>query len=207
MAKNYDPSNLPNSHAALQKERKMTRQQMADAVGVSSSTIVRLEQRGLIQYAGKSKRGWFLFDESQIEEVKSRLQMRIPKERDSSSPAASLRNSSTTNFDADVAARVFKELEKRKHPVDIVMELDIHPDVVKSIFLSWKDLRGGLYIPQPVMDKINALPLEGSWPSKTAEELLENLRASAAATLPQCLRCKKEDRVLCKGCAETLYRR
>jgi len=180
---------------------------MGDAVGVSASTIIRLEKRGFIAASSKSSRGWLLFSESQVDEAKRHLQMRIPREKDREASSTSKTFSSNAQFEADVATRVFKELEKGKHPSDIVQELVIHPDIVKSIFLRWVEFRGGLYIPQSIMNKISGLPLEGSWPCLTAEELLENLKASAAATLPQCLRCNKEDRIVCKACAEALYKR
>ena len=198
----------PSVRSSDQKDNRLTRSELGDAVGVSLSTIVRLERRGLIKSSSKNKNGWHLYEPSQIEEVRQRLQMRAPKAAGSSPSSASANSApNAVQYDADVAARVFKELDKRKHPADIVCELVIHPDIVKSIFLAWNELRGGLYIPQPIMNKINGLSLEGSWPSLTAEEMLENLKKTAAAALPQCLRCKKEERMLCKGCAETLYKR
>lgn len=166
---------------------------------------MRLEKRGFITRVGKTSRGWALFSESQIEEVKQHLQMRVPKNRESSTSSL-ISQTSVAYFEADVAARVFKELDLKKHPADIVQELVIHPDIVKSIFLAWKDLRGGLYIPQAIMDKINKLPLEGSFPVRTPEQLLQNLEESAAATLPQCGKCKKNYRELCRTCAELLYK-
>jgi hypothetical protein len=77
---------------------------------------------------------------------------------------------------------------------------------VRVLHNEWLDLHdtaegGGLYIPRSILEEINKLPLEGTFPIASAENLLENLKEIVDAT-DKCIACKRSKPALCLKCHE-----
>jgi hypothetical protein len=186
---------------ALTHRKALTRQELADALQVSVTTVIRLERQGTFCPSGQNQKGWGVYDEHRIPELRELMKKRPKKSKMRPVAKPSLSSGPFQSYNADVAARVFEELDQKTHPADIVKKLIIHPEVVEAIHETWVRLRGGLYISQGVLRKIEALPyLEGEYPVKTAEQFFENMKETLAYALP-CVQCKKKPRKVCVTCA------
>jgi DNA-binding transcriptional MerR regulator len=106
------------------------------------------------------------------------------------------------NFTNQDAVRVFSALRDNKPLAEIVIEMQLHPAIVRKIHKEWIELQGfGLYISVPLLEQINKLPLEGTFPIETAEGLFENLKEIADAG-EKCITCKRSVAAYCTKCHE-----
>jgi len=75
-----------------------------------------------------------------------------------------------------------RPFDPQNTPIDLAEHLAADAATVKTILTEWADLRGGWFIlTTNDIETINGLPLEGSWPVHSVEELISNLKESAEA--------------------------
>lgn len=101
------------------------------------------------------------------------------------------------------ALRVFDRLRAGDKPSTIAVELrDIHPQVLARICEDYARLDRVIFVPLPILQKLEMLSLDGTFPLETAEHIFE-LCASAVSELV-CRSCEKGTRTWCKACARSL---
>lgn len=114
-----------------------TRKQVADALGVSPTTIRRLEDAGQL-HPVKDSSGCNRFDPSEVESA------RLARSETTAAAASSSGAGSTstpTTLDGELAALIFEELEQGLTPTDIVREHAISPQLVSSAVTAYHHLR------------------------------------------------------------------
>jgi hypothetical protein len=178
--------------------RLMTRPQAAKALNISLSKMKTLEKIGTFK-PKKMPNGWNYYPADQIEKMSLRL-VGFEFHRDQVKEATTYATP-YSDYDAELAAIVFEKLAQRVEPTLIVQELVIHPETMKAIYQAWSGLQEGLFLPEHILQKINRLRLEGSFPAKNAEQFLTNLEETERHLNPSCAKCKKNRRLLCAECA------
>jgi hypothetical protein len=110
-----------------QAARKLTRSQVADQLGVSISTVRRLEGTRLHPKIGNGNTR--LFDAAEVASVAASLVR-------AAEPAPQPRSIAVPR--GELAARIFERFELRHSLVEIVIELRVAPDVVRELFHQWR---------------------------------------------------------------------
>jgi hypothetical protein len=102
-------------------------------------------------------------------------------------------------FTGDQAKTGFLALGAGKNFTDLVIEHGFHPDIARSIALSWSEMNENIVLSKSSLDAITLLPLDGPMPPKTEADVLAILKL--AADEAQCRSCKRGLRaVCCKRC-------
>lgn len=171
----------------------LTRNQLAQRLGVSGSEIRRREQTGELVPTAKHPAGWNLYDENAV------AQARRPKQRRAGVDAVE-----RSTYSPEDAVTVFKMLEAGKTLVQTVLDSNLHPNIVEAVALDYARMTGTLLIPQFFMDQINKLTLEGTFPIKDAPGLLEVMEL--AANDLSCTSCGKRSRSVCGVCVKVTVR-
>lgn len=119
-----------------------------------------------------------------------------------------LLNIKKSGYTPEEASRIFQALDNGMSSREIVIKLLVHPDTMMIVYEAWKQLgtmeSGGIQISAKTLEAINELPLPGTYPVTTEEQLLANLREASKET-PMCNSCHKQPCRLCPGCAEAIY--
>jgi len=160
---------------------KLTRSQVAARLGVSVTTLRRME--GVTVFPEIGPRGVRLFHPSSLADV-------------------AVRQGSASRVCGDAAAEIFRAFDEGDHPVDLVIRFRLEPDVVEALYNQWARLRSILVIDPGVRkmieEEISGDDWRGQWTFSDAAELFEGLR-EALRPVP-CLRCKKGMAVVCRSC-------
>jgi hypothetical protein len=106
---------------------RLTRSQVADQLGVSISTVRRLEGVRLHPEIGPGNTR--LFDPTEVAAVATALRRSAPPAPEPTASAISR---------GELAARVFERLEQRHSLSEIVVELRVAPDAVRELFHQWR---------------------------------------------------------------------
>lgn len=205
---------IPIKFTSTRKQRwqpheLMTRNQAAEAIGISLTEFRRREVAGIYTPTVIDTRGWRLYEKEYI--------AKMPKhegapdsvlERASSQTArfaAEIKAKGMAAYEPEIAAVIFEELDKGTETTQIVIKLKIHPDTVKSVYAAWTEHRtlktGGIMVSAQMLEAISELPLTGTFPVKD-EEHLYNIIKDAADQVPICSNCKKNPKQICISCAQ-----
>lgn len=194
------------------REKLLSTGEAAIALGLSKSEFKRREARGIYVPTYVAVNGWHFFSPeylvtlpgygSTAKDNSGRLKSDAKSEI---STAVSIRKN---GYASEEASRIFQALDEGMSSRDIVKTLLIHPDTMKVVYEAWKQLGtmegGGIQISAKTLEAINELPLPGTYPITTEEQLLVNLRQASKDT-PLCNVCHKLPCRLCAGCAEEVY--
>jgi len=186
------PSSSELSGAAAPAGRLLGRAETARLLGVSKSTLRRMEGEQLEPVVGpKNVR---LFQEEQVQAL------------------VITRRSSTTGARAtgDIAADAFDMFDKDVHPVDVVKRLRIAPDLVEMLHQQWARLRGLLVLSQETTTSICDMLGEGearSLPKSDADLLGFTKKWVQDASTRVCVQCTGEPAEFCRDCAKSWGRR
>ena len=104
-------------------------------------------------------------------------------------------------YNSEDSKKVFAMLKADKPLEDIVIELCLHPGIVRAITEEYKEITGAVLVSGKVMAEINELPLDGNFPLTTGEEILDILQTCAQAV---CEACKTRPGVICKRCVSAV---
>jgi hypothetical protein len=182
----HDAHEAVPSNVAAPTDRLLGRSQAAQLLGVSKSTVRRMEGEQLMPVVGsKNVR---LFHEEQIRS----LVVTRRAEFASTQPSGELAADALELFDAGV------------HPVDVVKKLRVEPAMIESLHQRWTAWRGML-----VLSSAGALQLhdmlsdDGPAPqAKTENELLALAQTWIAETsIRHCEQCRSESAAFCRKCA------
>ena len=194
------------------REKLLSTGEAAIAMGLSKSEFKRREARGVYVPTYVAVNGWHFYSPeylaslpgygSTAKDTPGRL--RTDAKSDISSAVSIKKN----GYASEEASRIFQALDDGMSSRDIVKTLLIHPDTMKVVYEAWKQLGtmegGGIQISAKTLEAINELPLPGSYPVTTEEQLLANLRQASKDT-PTCNSCQKLPCRICLACAETIY--
>jgi hypothetical protein len=184
-----DPVSVPVGQA----EPVFKRQQVADALGVTVSEVRRLERTGAIRPIRRNAQGVWLFDATEVRAM-----------ADERKPVRGLTRKSNDSYTPEEAGAVFDALDAGKTLVQCVRECKLMPRTVETIALDYARLTGGMYVRKETMDIINGLSLEGTFPLKGDDDLLDVLKTAATDT---CKECKTRSRTYCKVCTVKVAQR
>jgi transcriptional regulator with XRE-family HTH domain len=180
---------------------RITRKAVAEALGVSKSTVRRLEEDGDLTPAEIRPDGTRLFDVEQVRSVEH-VERRVVRTR---APA-----SSPDAYDGLMAQTAFDLFDAKVELVDVVKRTGFDPRAVAAMYHQWCSLRGGFFVPGSIAAQIAGLPwLFGrnlALPGQgTAENLLECLKVSHPSACTECGQ-QYPDYVspVCSECARTL---
>ncbi len=174
----------------------VTREQLAERLGVTVSEIRRRESMGRLKPDKRGKGGQTLYRETVVQRMLTPIR---PKTVKGAMEEASYRKI-YTYYAAD-AERVFPMLRDKVPLADIVIATKLHPGVVQAILEEYVIMTGSMLISGPVMAEINNLPMDGNFPLANDEELLELLKSCGMSL---CTMCKRKPQSICKGCAVVL---
>lgn len=172
---------------SIPSEILISRAELAQRLGVTEEAVRRRERIGQIRAVKRTKTNQPLYSQS----IVAPLQGRTPA-------------FSKVEYDTEAATAVFVLLAEGKALCDIVVELKLHPNVVRSIAYDYADMEGGLVVTGAVMRVINALDLDGNFPLSEDKDLLDVLQN---CVLKDCSHCGKRPKSVCKQCVPVLARK
>lgn len=168
----------------------MTSGMIQEMLGISAHQFRSMTQTGVIARAKRNARGWALYLES---DVRALNRNQIPgtvsesgatHRRDRPDLLLPATFSAGTVYSAEECKQVFALLVAGVDLVAIVLQTGLHSAVVQAIARDYVALSGCLFLDARTVEAINALPLEGTLPVRTAAELLAVIRTAARA--PSC---------------------
>jgi hypothetical protein len=162
---------------------------LMDRTGLTNAELKSLEARGRLKYTKKNGAGWALYAESIVSELMS------------SAPRASgsgINMQSATLFDGIQAAKVFECLQDGKNIIAIVIEMKIHPEVVKAIVREYERNQGSVYLTHAALERL-ATTCGANFALDSEEAVCEVVEGAISAH--RCVRCHKHEGQICVGCA------
>jgi DNA-binding transcriptional MerR regulator len=181
-------TSTPDADAAAPPGKLLGRAQAARLLGVSKSTLRRMEGQALTPVVGpKNVR---LFHEEQIQSMIITRRSEV---------------GASTRASGEVAAGVFALCDENVHPVDVVKQLRLEPDLVEALHTRWCRLRGLLVITETGTTTLSRIlgQEEGAPRPKTEAELIAMTRKWAQEeSLRRCDQCRTDDAAFCRACAK-----
>lgn len=181
-----DPTDAESGRPMPGSGKLLRRSEAAKLLGVSKSTLRRMEGEVLTPVVGpKNVR---LFHEEEIRSVVVTRRAGVDARRG----------------DGEVAAAAFAAFDGDAHPVDVVKQLQLDPDVVEALHARWAKMRGLLVLAPEARSKVQELLM--GWDSgeiRTADDLLAFLRKWVTdESVRTCWQCKQETASFCRKCAK-----
>lgn len=165
---------------------------------ITTKEFDSLEKRKLVSKAKKNARGFALYDLEILEQI-TRLKKKGMVSRDPKRKLSAAVVNKVMTYSNMEATQVLVMIRDGISPTDIVLRTGLHPAVVQTIRRDAAALEGGLYIPKDVMDLINKLPLDGTFPVTSSRQIIDMLMS--AVKVLECSRCGKRPRSkICKDC-------
>lgn len=159
----------------------ITREEASKRLAISVSEFRRRQRLGEMKSAKKGPKGELLFRATDIEALNDR------------------RLRQKAEYTLEQASQVFEMLKEGATPVDCVIKLKVAPEAVEALMHNYASLNSALYIPAEQLRTINAMDLDGPFPLKTADDLVEALQGISE---PKCAECSKRKSVFCKTCVQ-----
>lgn len=183
--------------------RFVTRGPAAHILGITVTELRRREKRASYPFVlDDAGRAWY--DEQALRRIAGDERDAAIRRNSGELPLRSAPKPLTQRvFSAALASQVFEALRKGKSPVDIVVEMQVHPEDVIAIQEVHARVTGGLYLTPAHLDQLAHLPLR-AWPPKTPEQFVLSLRASMELDLKRCAKCGRAHARLCGACAGRL---
>lgn len=192
-ARSITPSILSPAMPTAVPNGSLTRSKVARRLGVSVTTLRRME--GTLLHPQTGEGGVRMFDADEVEAAVIRVRRRErPEEPETGA----------------VAAEVFTLFDDGVHPVDVIKKLLLAPNVVESLHTRWTRMQGHLVIPVEIRlqlesDLVGERPGPEGWeidsPAALREKIVEML-----APHP-CSRCQDGAAYLCRACAKAIEAR
>jgi DNA-binding transcriptional MerR regulator len=190
----HTPETAPDSllattstDASLPPGRLLGRAETARLLGVSKSTLRRMEGGALAPVVGpKNVR---LFQEEHVQALVVTRRSRAP---DARAPG-------------DTAADAFELFDKDVHPVEVVKQLRVPPDLIESLHQQWARLRGLMVLSHDTTLKIQALLCDGEdtpFPKNEATLLELTKKWVRDSSVRVCVQCTLEAAEFCRPCAK-----
>ena len=128
--------NQPAEHEQIERDKLLTRADVAARLGVSTSTVRRYE--GDMLHPEKGPDGVNRFDPREVATVAiTLLGQKLPKQKPKDARNADKPRTSSRTPD-DIAAEVFERFEQRQSLAEIVIGVRVAPEVVRELFREWQ---------------------------------------------------------------------
>ncbi len=103
-------------------------------------------------------------------------------------------------FTGEQAKIGFQALNSGKKFTDLVLDYGFHPDIARSIALSWVEMTESFVVTKPTIDAIDKMPLDGNLQGSIRDEhqLLEAMTATFENAA--CKVCKGVSPTYCRNC-------
>lgn len=183
-----------------EKGRLLTASELCDRCGITKTEFRKLVNRGIVRSCARNQANWTLYHEDDVLKIQKIFANRLG--------VVSRREglfSDQCEYSTTEALKVIELLETGMSMDRVFLAVKLHPVIVQSIQRDWARMQGGVFVPQPILDEINRLPLEGQFPISSARELYEVLEL--ASKEKKCGQCKKRAiSHTCLACAKrSLY--
>jgi hypothetical protein len=139
-----------------QNERLFTRPQVCDTLGVTPEGLRMREEAMCMRMTRKDSRDRPCYRESEIRLLEPAI------------------------YSADMASKVFAALDSGTALNVIVVQLGVHPTMLRIIQAQWLEMKATFVVTPEVARKIGELPLSGEFPITSGEGLLEVLTENIA---------------------------
>ena len=204
---------IVNHLGALRRRDMLSRKQAAHLLGITYDAVRSRERIGLYRPDVMTESGYAYYTQASVK----RYQEEIVKEESLGFAYHRVKHSSVPReidrflakrprYETSTASRMFDLLEAGKNCAEIVIELQIHPTIARAIYEDWIKLKtldgGGFFVTRHQLEQMDALPLLGSWPISSAQELVENLREASQHT-QLCISCNRSAAACCMTCVAT----
>ncbi|HYQ41911.1 MAG TPA: hypothetical protein VER11_08080 [Polyangiaceae bacterium] len=167
---------------------RLTRAQVAQRLGLSLSTVRRMEGVQLNPIVGEG--GVHYFEETEIQTVLVRVRR--------------TRTGENEQADGTLTAAAFRLFRNGYDVIAVVAELRADPETIEKLFEHWKHLRGTV-----LLDAKNLVELArvlGASQLTEESELLSAIADFKKETGQQCVLCEREPAYWCRSCAQELGR-
>lgn len=168
----------------------LTRAEMSKTLGISKTTLRRWEDKGKLKPI-VDPAGVHLFRKQDALALNGGKPIeRLPKARALVPSAA--------NAGGELAAEIYDRLDRQVHPVDIVKELRVHPDVVNGFASLWSTMRNVLMVPSDervALERLLRMNGVGKGP-----DLVGNVKKALANARTPCRGCEESRPIYCKDC-------
>ena len=163
-------------NAATERSNSYGMSQMCRILGISHTEVIRRVLKGAIPKPFLDNRGRRRWDSRSID--------KISRQRSEGPSPTSLPHREKSN-QGELFSRAITFLKAHTFgptsAVDLAEELATDAPTTLALLRDWAELQGGLFLTAVQIQRINGLHLEGSWPIKTGERLVENLQECAAS--------------------------
>lgn len=182
-----DPPEAESGRHVPGTGKLLRRAEAAKLLGVSKSTLRRMEGEVLTPVVGpKNVR---LFHEEEIRSVIVTRRAGISAQRG----------------DGEVAAAAFTAFDENVHPVDVIKQIELDPDLVEALHARWARMRGQLVLSSETRSKIQQILI--GWDSgeiRTADDLCAFLQKwMTDESIRTCWDCRQEAACFCRKCAKS----
>lgn len=207
-----NPVDVPSPKIAAIKQaaeqgRHLSRAEAAAVLGISKSEFIRREDLGIYVATTINPQGWHLFSMEYLSNLDGYGKEKRGLEGQSSSVRAArlIAAQGGSNYSPEVAAKIFQALDDGMSSREIVKTLLVHPNTMDAVYEAWLRMAtkdgGGIVVSAKQMAIINELPLPGSFPILTGEQLVINMTKASKGT-DMCPICKVRACQLCAVCAQ-----
>jgi hypothetical protein len=183
-----DRDDIPGADAQVLPGKLVGRSQAARLLGVSKSTVRRMEGQTLTPVVGPKNA--HLFHEEQVQSL-----IVTRRSETGCQPRAT----------GDIAADVFELFDENLHPVEVIKRLRIEPGLVETLHQHWCRLRGLLVLSAAATAELHdILCIDEFAPPTTTEADLIALAQKwvIEESQHQCKRCRGEPAAFCLPCAK-----
>jgi hypothetical protein len=185
----------PGRYGAHDDDAFITRGELCKALGIGKTTLRRWEEKGKARPITNAN-GVKLYPREEAERLTGGVRIApLPKARALVPNAAS--------SDAEVAAQIFERLDREVHPVDIVKELRVHPDIVEGFVARWQRMRKTIML---TGTDVTALAKVLRCEVGDARALLSAIQTLAGRARVRCEDCEGTRPTMCGKCVEAHLR-
>lgn len=222
------PKGLTNPPVEIKKRfrtrtRLVTRCVAAFLLGISISELNRRENDGVFYGGVIDSRGRAWYDEENIERIAGIVQEARERRALGDPPLLPVKDDGRTKkkeahalkkkdkappgpvtkrgYDAELAAKVFVELQKGTALPTIIIDQKVHPEDAIAIQDAYARVIGGFVFTPSHMKELAHLPFRTGWPPRNAGELIMSIRAVMESELQRCVKCQRGYARLCATCA------
>ena len=168
--------------AGTATDKLLKRNEVADILGTSVSTVRRLEGSTLRPIVGE--RGEHLFHEEHVRELVVQRTRVTSQGHDA--------------YDGPTAAVAFELFDSGQGPVEVVKRMKLDPRAARALHREWVELRGGFFVGAEALAKLEGIAfLRDLLPVTNGEELVRMLEA---CEVEQCASCKRRVPSFCGWC-------
>jgi len=199
----------------LSRHALLSRKEAATALNISHSEFRRREAITMYVPTLVDERGWHLFSREYLStlpgyganEKQEGPGRESAAKKEALFKQAELKKESqrVDGYEPETAAQVFQALDDGMSSREIVKKLLIHPNTMDAVYKAWLHLAtqdgGGIVVSAKQMAIINELPLPGSFPILTGDQLVINMTKASRGT-SMCPVCNARPCQICVVCAQ-----